>query len=210
MKSKLKLALKALALIFLLANGYALAKNQMKYVEKIEYLVAGAHKYIGFNGTVLVANNDEIVFQKSYGFADKENKIILTPKHRLSPGSISKEFTTVAMMTLEEKGKLSFDDKLSKYLPNLPKWSAKISIKNILTHTSGLPKIEWHPNIATVDVLKQLYSIDTLKFKPSSQYLYGNLNVVIRALIIEKITGKPFEAFLQEKILTPAGMINAF
>lgn len=71
----MKLTLTTVVLIAILASGYSLAESQTRYVEKIDYLVAGAHKYMGFNGTVLVAIGNEVVFQKSYGFADKENTI---------------------------------------------------------------------------------------------------------------------------------------
>lgn len=201
---------KICSVIFILTNGLSLANDQTKYTEEIEYLASNANKLMGFNGTVLIANSDEILFQKSYGFSDKEKKTVLIPEHRLSPGSIAKEFTTVAVMMLKEKGLLSYEDKLSKYLPELPQWSSTVSIQNIMTHTSGLPKIKFKINIASADVLEQISAVEKLEFEPGKGYLYGNMNVFLRTLIVEQITGDSFENYLHSSILKPAGMTSTY
>lgn len=196
-------------LVLLLITQFTYAEKT-QYKSQIEQLITTAHKEDNFNGTVLVAKHDEIIFHKSYGFADQYKKVPLTIEHRLSPGLIAKEFTTTIMMQLKIKGKLKYEDKISKYLPYLPAWANNVSIENILTHTSGMPKVKWHSNITTTDIQKQLTAIKTPEFKPDEGYLYTNLNVVLRALIIEKIINEPFHIYAKNVLFKHAEMTNTF
>jgi CubicO group peptidase (beta-lactamase class C family) len=180
------------------------------YTQKVDAIIKKAHQLVGFNGSVLIAKPSGIVYQSAYGFADHNQKIKLTPQHQLSTGSISKEFSTIALMMLEEQGKINYYDKISTYLPNLPTWGNKITIEQLLSHTSGLPQISWRYNLDTQEVKKQLMAIDTLEFEPGTDYRYGNLNVLLRAFIIENVTKQSFTSFLQEKLFQPAGMKNTY
>ncbi|MCJ8268571.1 MAG: beta-lactamase family protein, partial [Psychrosphaera sp.] len=153
MKSLLKAAV-----IFMFSIAPAIAEEQRKTIDKIEQLAQTAHQYAGFNGTVLVAKSGTIIYHKAFGFADKNQQIPLTTDHKFSPGSVGKEFTTVALMMLKKQGKLSYTDTLSSHLTGLPQWASTVTIEHILTHTSGLPDIKWQRNRATTtqDVMHQM------------------------------------------------------
>jgi CubicO group peptidase (beta-lactamase class C family) len=205
----MKLTIQLLFLVLLFSTQYAFAENN-QYQNKIEQFITTANKDNNFNGTVLVAKHGDILFHKSYGYADKHKKEPLTIEHRLSPGSIAKEFTTAIIMQLKMNGKLRYEDKISQYLTFLPEWANDISIENILTHTSGMPKVKWHANITTTDIIKQIGEIKTLEFKPNQDYLYTNLNVVLRALIVESIIRSPFKSHLKNTLFVPADMTSTF
>ncbi|NQZ12143.1 MAG: beta-lactamase family protein, partial [Algicola sp.] len=196
------------ALILIFSIAPATASEPPLFRDNIQQLAQTAHQYAGFNGTVLVAKSGHIIYHKAFGFADKNQQIPLTTDHKFSPGSIGKEFTTVALMMLKKQGKLSYTDTLSKYLSNLPQWASTVTIEHILTHTSGLPDIEWPRKRATTskDVMHQMQAVKTTAFTPGSDYRYGNINTFLRALLVEKITGKPFEHFLQKQLFDAAGM----
>jgi CubicO group peptidase (beta-lactamase class C family) len=199
----------ALACIFLVPIN-TFAESSKPVIQKIDTIVNKAHQLMGFNGSVTIANSEGVIYQNAFGFADQDNKIKLTTEHLLSTGSISKEFSTVGLIMLEEEGKIHYNDKVSMYLTNLPAWGNNITIEQLLSHTSGLPQIEWSLNLDTAAVEKQLMSIKSLAFVPGTDYLYGNLNVLLRAWIIEKITNKPFTDFVKEKLFIPAKMTSIF
>jgi len=178
--------------------------------KKINQILKQANEHVGFNGTLLIANSNGILYQNSIGYADVEQKVKLTSAHQISPGSIGKEFTTVAIMMLQEQGKLDYNDKLSTYIKKLPSWSGQITIEHILAHTSGLPVIEWEPNLTTNSVMSQLMAVEKLPFKPGEGYSYSNLDVMLRALVIEKVTGEHFATFFKKNILIPSGMLQTF
>ncbi|MFS1526318.1 serine hydrolase domain-containing protein [Microbulbifer sp. 2304DJ12-6] len=163
----------------------------------------------GFNGSVLVSKNGVVVFRKNIGFADPDRKTPISPKHLFSPGSVGKEFTTISIMQLVEQGKLGYEDNIAKYLAEFPSWAKKITVEHILAHTSGLPKIKWKRNIDTSDAADQIKN-SSLAFEPGNDYLYSNLNVVIRALIVEKITGDVYYKFAKKFIFEVAGMTDSY
>ena len=185
-------------------------KNTSTYAERIDWIAKIAQEYVGFNGTVLVGNDTGIIYHKSLGFGDEGKHVALTPAYRFSPGSIDKEFTTVAIMLLKQQGRISYDDTLSKYLPDLPVWANQVTIKHILTHTSGLPDIKYGRNLTTDGAIQQLMSIEKLDYEPGHGYYYGNLHSVLRAMVIEKVSGQPQDVFIKENIFIPAGMNQAF
>ena len=170
------------------------------------------HKYIdetGFNGAVLVSKNDKLIIEEYFGYADFQKTTKLTRKHLFSPGSVGKEFTTVGIMLLEEQGRLSYEDKISTFIADLPEWAKNITIHHILSHTSGLPKIKWKKGILTTDAITQLLNSEGL-FNPGSGYRYSNLNVVARALVIEAVTNQTFSAFMQNNLFEPAQMRGSY
>lgn len=181
-----------------LVTTKAFAEN---YREAIEATIKSSN----FNGAVIVSRGGSVVWQEYIGFADKEQKIPLSAKHIFSPGSVAKELTTVAIMQLVEQGKLSYQDSVNKYISWLPPSAHAISVEHILSHTSGLPKIKWHKGIDTPTVIEQIKN-SKVNFEPGTGYLYSNLNVTLRALIVEAITKQPFSVYLQKNIFEPANM----
>jgi CubicO group peptidase (beta-lactamase class C family) len=165
-------------------------------------------------GTVLVADKGEVVFSKGYGLADVENNIPNTPETKFMIGSITKQFTAMLITQLVEKGKLKLDNTISDFIPDFPRdIGDKITVEMLLCHSSGLilpegiekyyyatRKEEW-----LQEYLKQL-SDEGLRFEPGKGYGYSNAGYFILGLIIEKVTGKSYEAVLTEQILKPLGM----
>jgi len=176
---------------------------------KLDILLKKANEYVGFNGSLLVGNSRELLFYKQIGFADRKHKVPLTEEHLFNAGSIAKELTTVAIMKLVDEGKISYQDTVAKYLPNLASWSHKVTIKQLMSHTSGLPRIQWLDNIDSDDVDEQINNIRSLAFEPGQDFLYGNINVVLRASIVEAVTKIDFQTFLQQEVFAVAGMKNS-
>lgn len=162
-----------------------------------------------FNGSILVSRKGQVIFERYIGYADKEKTKKLTANHIFSPGSVGKEFSTIAIMQLVAQGKLSYRDKITDYIEKLPAGGEKITVEHILTHTSGLPKVKWKRNIHTSDVIQQVEN-SRLSFEPGTDYLYSNINVVLRALIVEKVTGRPFSVYLKESVFDVAGMMHSY
>ncbi|MCX6175189.1 MAG: serine hydrolase [Ignavibacteriales bacterium] len=186
--------------------------------EKIDQLISKYNEYHFFNGSALVAENFEVVFKKGYGFANMEWNIPNSPdtKHRL--GSITKQFTSMLIMQLVEKGKIKLDGKLTDYLPYYRKDAGdKITIEMLLTHSSGIPsytnKEDFLEKVSRKfykpdDFVKEQCSGD-LEFEPGKQFVYSNSGYFILGAIIEKITGKTYEENLKENIFIPLGMKNS-
>lgn len=175
------------------------------FAENYREAIDATIKNSNFNGAVIVSKNGSVVWQEYIGFADKEQKIPLTAKHLFSPGSVAKELTTAAIMQLVEQGKLSYQDSVNTYISWLPASAHAISVEHILSHTSGLPKIKWHKGIDTPTVIEQIKN-SKVNFEPGTGYLYSNLNVTLRALIVEAITKQPFSVYLKKHIFEPANM----
>ncbi len=201
----MKLCLLFLNVVFLILPVCAKEAESDNYWGSIEKTV----QQTGFNGAVLVGRGDQVLLHKSIGYADAAKKITLTAKHLFSPGSVGKEFTTVSIMQLAAKNKLEYQDKITKYIDGLPAWANKITIEQILTHTSGLPDVQWKKWISTADAIQQIRQ-GTLAFEPGTGYEYTNLNVVVRALIIESITGKSYAKYVADTIFNVAGMTDSF
>jgi len=171
-----------------------------------------------FNGVVLAAEDGKIIYKKTFGFADFEKKIPLNTASVFSIASITKSYTALAIMMLEERGKLSYSDKLSKYFPEFPMYSEQITIKLLLTHTSGIIdylnrglKLQDNlPILTNQIVLNSLINEQTLDFQPGTKYSYSNSNYVLLALIIEKVSGQSYQEFLKENIFIPLGMNHTY
>jgi CubicO group peptidase (beta-lactamase class C family) len=110
---------------------------------------------------------------------------------------------------LQEQGKLSLDDKVSKYLPQLPAWADNIRVINLLQYTSGLPDVKWKTVKNDADNMADLMKVDSLDFEPGKKYAYNNNNVFLQRRIIEKVTGISFKQFVEDYELKPAGMSTA-
>jgi len=164
--------------------------------------------------SVVVVRGDRVMFRKSYGLANLEERIAATPETHYRLASITKQFTAAAILTLAQQGKLSLDDPIRRWLPSLPAYADAITIRHLLTHTSGLIAYEdVMPSTTTVqlrdaDVLRLLETQSTTYFPPGSQYRYSNSGYSLLALIVEKASGKHFADLLREEIFTPLGMTS--
>jgi CubicO group peptidase (beta-lactamase class C family) len=161
---------------------------------------------------VLVAKDGKILFEKAYGLADVEHAIPISLETKFNIASITKPFTAAAILKLQEEGRLSLDDPLSKYIPDYPRGN-EIKIRHLLTHTSGIPeKLAGPATLATAffpasqPYLIALFKYQPLDFDPGSQYAYSNSGYYLLGYIIEKVTGQTYLDFLRTTFFKPLGM----
>lgn len=179
-----------------------------------EYMNA-AVKNEHFSGSILVAKDGQPIISKGYGMANYELDVPNTPNTVFRLGSITKQFTATAILLLQEKGKLSVNDAICKYLENCPQTWQPVTIKNLLTHTSGVPNYTDSPDFmktvaqaVTNEELVTRFKDKPLDFAPGEKFKYSNSGYHLLGMIIEKVSGKPYADYLQENIFAPLGMKN--
>jgi CubicO group peptidase (beta-lactamase class C family) len=196
---------------------------KIKFIEndkrkgKIESFFQKKFKQRQFNGNILFAENDQIIMNKSYGFANFQEKEKLTQNHSFQLASVSKPFTAIAILQLIENGILTLNDTVEKFLPNFP--YEGITIHQLLSHRSGLsqythfcdsPDSIWPDKNKTInnnDVIEIISKIKPLKnYPPDRRYYYCNTNFLLLASIVEKVTGITFREYLKSNIFSPLGM----
>jgi len=167
-----------------------------------------------FSGTILVAKDGNIIFEKSYSYADKEKNVLNNNLTKYNIGSIGKEFTAIMILQLAQENKISLDDKLNKYLIFFPEEvGSKVTIKNLLTHSSGFGDFLMNPefeknkeNYKELSELIKFISKQKLQFEPGANKRYSNSGYAILGGIIEKVTSKSYTDNMSERILDPLGM----
>ena len=179
---------------------------------KIDALVQQYVANRQFNGAVLVAEHGQVIFKKGYGMANMEWNIPNAPDTKFRLGSITKQFTSMLIMQLVEKGKLKLDGHVTDYLPGYPKATGdKITIHHLLTHTSGIPNYTDVPGffqnksreLYTPDAFLKTFSSLPLDFEPGTKFSYSNSGYFLLGAIIEKVTGKAYADVLAENITKP-------
>ncbi|HZH29445.1 MAG TPA: serine hydrolase domain-containing protein [Pyrinomonadaceae bacterium] len=170
-----------------------------------------------FSGAVLLAKDGKILFEKAYGEASKDFQVANRVDTKFNLGSMNKMFTAVAIAQLVERGKLSFEDPLAKFLPEFPNKEAaqKIRIKHLLTHTSGLGSYfnrkfmeSSRARFRTVNEMMTLAEGETPAFEPGTKWAYSNTGMLVLGAVIEKVTGQSYFDYVRENIYKPAGMTN--
>ena len=161
---------------------------------------------------VLVLRDGKPLIRRAYGFADLEQRVPATPATNYRLASMTKQFTAAAVLALVDEGRLSLDDPLHKWLPSLPPAAAAVTIRELLTHTSGLLDYEdLIPSATTqqvhdADVLRLLESQNRTYFVPGTSYRYSNTGYALLALIVAQASGRDFATFLRERLFAPLGM----
>ncbi|NOG83134.1 MAG: serine hydrolase [Planctomycetes bacterium] len=166
-----------------------------------------------FNGTICITEKDSILYRKAFGLADVLKKEELATDHVFYLASVSKPFTTMAIMILKEQKRLNYYETLQDYFPEFPPYASKITVQHLMTHTSGLSDhfklgID-KPNLTNGDVLNVLIKQDSPNFEPGEKYSYSNGGYVMLAMIIEKTSNKTLHAFMKENIFDPLRMKNS-
>ena len=167
------------------------------------------------SASLAVVKDGAVVYVQAYGDARLDPKTAATPAMRYSVGSISKQFTAAAVLMLQEQGKLSLDDKVSKWVPGLTRGD-EVTIRQVLSHTSGYQDYapqdymipDWKQPISAQQIMDRWAKIP-LDFDPGTKWQYSNTNFVIAGVIVEKAGGKPLYDMLQERVLTPLRMTSA-
>lgn len=162
---------------------------------------------IGYNGAVLVAFDGKPVISKGYGFSDFEGRIKNSPNTIFDTGSLTKQFTAAAILKLEMQGKLSTDDKITKYFRNVPPDKAGITIHQLLRHSAGFRGGIGgdFDRIPEAEFIEKVFASE-LRFPAGTRYSYSNIGYSLLALIVEKVSGQTYEQYLYENLWKPAGM----
>jgi CubicO group peptidase (beta-lactamase class C family) len=164
-------------------------------------------------GLSLAVNKDgKIVLIKGYGLANVEHQVAVKPETVFQSGSVGKQFTATAIMMLVESGKIRLEDKISKHLTNAPATWTNITVRHLLTHTSGLGDYSTEFDLRrdyTEDELLTRVMTTSLAFQPGEKWSYSNLGYVTLGVLISKVTGKFYGEFLQERIFKPLEMTTA-
>ena len=185
-------------------------------LKKLEELFSFLTKEKMFNGSVLVSENGNLIYDNVNGLAAIDQGKKLSKDSRFDIASVSKSFTAMAIMILKEEQKLNFEDALEKHLPELPLPYQGITIRNLLTHTSGLPDyIDWFEEnwdrrkIASNKEVLELFLKEhqpSLLFEPGDNWEYTNTGYILLAEVVKKVSGLTFEEFLKSYIFGPLGM----
>ena len=201
-------------LFLLLAAAFTLSAQDK--AAKIDELLSRYHANGQFNGSVLVAENGNVIYKKGFGLANMEWQIPNSPDTKFRLGSITKQFTAVVVLQLVNEGKIALDDKLSNYIPEYPKKTAdRVTIHQLLNHTSGIPSYTALPNFmrdktrdryAPMELVRIFWEME-LEFEPGKQFRYNNSGYHLLGTIIEKVTGQPYADVVQERILKPLNML---
>jgi len=165
--------------------------------------------------SVVIIQDGNVAFSKAFGKADLASNRSAEPSTRYAVGSISKQFTVAAILLLQEEGRLSLDDKVGKFFPDLTQ-ANQVTIRQLLSHTAGYEDFapqdylipEWTRPTTSAAILEK-WAKKPLNFDPGTRWQYSNTGYVLAGSIVEKASGKPLVAFLREKILDPLGMASA-
>ncbi|MGC4046560.1 MAG: serine hydrolase domain-containing protein [Armatimonas sp.] len=213
----MKILLPALTLVFLSVAGKAGAQTRQQpgITRKVDQLFARWNHSDTPGGAVGIIQNGKIVYSRGYGRANLEYGIPNTPKTLFHLASVSKQFTAFAIHLLVQDGKLSLNDDVRKYIPELPDFGKTITINHLIYHTSGLrdqPHLMWlggwrfEDAVTEQDVLHLISQQKELNFTPGQEDLYCNTSYTLLGVIVKRVSGKSFSEFAQERIFKPLGM----
>ena len=180
------------------------------YETKMDTLIQPLVRKGLLGGVILIAENGKKCFEKGYGYSDREKKVPNTRDTRFRISSITKVFTALAIMQLYERGQLDINKPVKHYFADLDRGD-EITIYHLLTHTSGIPSYNWLKSnnkprpLATV--YKWIIKLP-LRFKPGTGFLYSNSGYTLLAIIIEKVSSRPYEEYLKRHIFSPLGMAD--
>jgi CubicO group peptidase (beta-lactamase class C family) len=189
------------------------APSAPEIARKVEEYMNAAMRINRFSGSVLLARDGQPIVSRGYGLANIENDVSNTPQTVFRLGSVTKQFTAMAILLLQERGKLSVNDPICKYLADCPQTWQPITIKNLLTHTAGIPNYTDFPDFTktaaaetTTAELITRFRDKPLQFALGEKFAYSNSGYYLLGAIIERVSGKSYPDFLQENIFAPLGM----
>lgn len=178
--------------------------------EQVRAVEAALPPHLGV--CVMAIDHGTLVFEHAGGLADVESRTACTPATNFRIASVSKQFTATAVMLLVDRGKVSLDDRLTKFFPGFPDYGKRITVKQLLTHTSGLPEYEKLIPAGTtmqlddLDVLHLLMDTKKPLFEAGEKFEYSNSGYTLLGLIVEAVSQKPFHEFVTSEIFRPLGM----
>jgi CubicO group peptidase (beta-lactamase class C family) len=209
--------------VFLISGQESIAQNDEIFdeVEKVEQQIDNIFsEYNDVNkpgASIAVVKNGKIVFKKGYGSANLEYSIPTTPSTIFHIASVSKQFTVFSILLLEDQGKLTLDDDIREYIPEVPNFGNTITLRHLASHTSGLrdqfnllEMAGWRlDDVITMEhILKLVVNQKELNFEPGEQYMYCNTGFTLLAEVVSRVSGKSFAEFTASRIFEPLEMSN--
>lgn len=181
-----------------------------------EHLLATTYPADQPGAAALVMKDGQVVLRKGFGMANLELGAPVAPDMVFELGSITKQFTAASILLLQERGQLRVEDEITKYLPDYPTHGQKITVENLLTHTSGIPSYtdldEWMPRVREemkpADLIA-MFKDKPLEFTPGEKWAYDNSGYILLGAVIEKVSGKSYEQFVEEEIFQKLGMAHS-
>ena len=198
-------------LVLCTAPAHAVANDDLaRYADQ---LFSRTYPAGGPGAAVLIVKDGQVLLRKGYGLASLELGVPMRPDRVFEIASLTKQFTAAAVLLLQERGKLSVSDDITKYLPDYPTHGKTITIENLLGHTSGIPEVtalpEWwprHREDLTPQQLIALFKDRPLDFNPGEKQAYSNSGYILLGAIVEKASGRSYEDFVEQEIFAPLGM----
>lgn len=213
---RLKNLIPACLLLIALQANAQISEGQF---QKIDSLFLDWNRPNHPGGAIGIMQNGQTAFSKAYGLASLEYLVPNTPGTIFNTGSVSKQFTAMGIVVLNQQGKLSVDDDIRIYLPELPDFGETITIRHMLHHTSGLRSLHamlglagWRSDDSRTneDLNRFMLNQRDLNFKPGEEYMYCNTGYMLMVNIIEKVTGEKFPAWIKHTVFEPLGMTNTY
>jgi CubicO group peptidase (beta-lactamase class C family) len=209
------MAHKRIVMLVILILAIGIRVSAQDIVPKFDEYLSEITKQGRFTGSALVARDGKVIFSKGYGLANAEFDIPNTPQTKFRLGSITKQFTAVSILLLQERGKLSVQDPVCKYFDACPEAWKEVTVHHLLTHTGGFPNFTSFPDYtktmmipATMESLISRFKDKPLDFKPGEKWSYSNSGYVALGHIVEKVAGESYESFIQKNIFDPLKMTN--
>ena len=217
LKNKLKMGL----ILALSLFGIPRAFNQTPFTKQtgteLDKLLSEQYKAPEPGCAAIVAQKGKIVYMKAFGMANLELNVPMKPDMVFRIGSMTKQFTAISILLLMELGKLDLQDEITKFIPDYPTQGYRITVENLLTHTSGIKSYTSDPEFTSYMKLDKkplevinLFRDKPLEFVPGTQWSYSNSGYFLLGYIIEKVSGKTYAQYLDENFFKPLGMTNSF
>jgi CubicO group peptidase (beta-lactamase class C family) len=221
--SRLALTVAGFAFLYLFMSNLVVAQDSNKVdslAARVDKVFAQWDKPNSPGCALAVIKDDQIIYKRGYGQADLDHDIAITPTSVFHVASVSKQFTAMAIHLLAKQGKLSLDDEVKKYLPEMPDFGYPITIRHLLHHTSGL-RDQWdllimagwrlsEDVVKEEDILELVSRQKALNFKPGDQFLYCNTGYTLLGVIVKRVSGKSLREFTDAQIFKPLGMNSTF
>ena len=201
--------------LFLFLFVFCAAASAQDIEAKVDACINAYIESGNFSGSVLIAHGEDVLVCKGYGLANIEHGVLNTPHTKFRIGSVTKQFTSMAVIQLQERGLLSTEDFLAKYIPDYPHGD-EITIHHLLTHTSGVVNFTSLSDFDEIEILNlsieetiELFKNKPLDFQPGEKYKYSNSGYVLLGFIIEKVSNKSYADYIKENIFDPLDMKNS-
>lgn len=185
--------------------------------QQVDAILNVQYNHDGPGATALIYKDGEVIYRKGFGYANLELDVKMQPEHVFEIGSITKQFTAIAILMLQEQGKLKVEDDITKFIPDYPTLGKTITIHHLLNHTSGIKSYTGMKSFrekARVDMspaeLIDVFKNEPMDFDPGEQYRYNNSGYIILGHIIELVTGASYEDFVQQNFFDKLGMTNSY